>query len=224
MPDRTRARELAAEYIRNCDPTGWFEPLYREAEAGKSVVPWVDLCINPYLLGFWKAHPQETAGKSALVVGCALGDDAEQLSAWGYRTTAFDISETAVLAAVKRYPNTAVDYLSFDLLAPPGSLCRQFDFVFEANTLQVLPAALRPPAIEKIVDFLRPGALLLVIARGRERSDPEAQMPWPLTRSELSAFSAAGLEELSFEDMLNLEDPAEPPVRRFRVLYRAKSV
>jgi hypothetical protein len=135
MPDRTRARELAAEFLRKGDPTGWFEQLYQEGEAGKSIVPWVDLCTNPYLLGFWHTHPQETAGKSALVTGSALGDDAEQLSTWGYRTTAFDISATAVLSAVKRYPNSAVDYLIFDLLAPPRSLHRQFDFVFEANTL-----------------------------------------------------------------------------------------
>ncbi len=45
-------------------------------------------------------------------------------------------------------------------------------------------------------------------------------MPWPLTRAELSAFTGAGLEELSFEDLLDLEDAAEPSVRRFRVLYR----
>jgi hypothetical protein len=49
-------------------------------------------------------------------------------------------------------------------------------------------------------------------------------MPWPLTRSELCAFSAAGLEELSFEDLLDLEDLTDPAVRRFRALYKAKSV
>jgi SAM-dependent methyltransferase len=221
MPDRTRARELAAEFIRKGDPTGWFEPLYQEAEAGKSTVPWVDLCPNPYLLGFWKAHPQQTAGKSALVIGCALGDDAEQLSSWGFQTTAFDISETAVRAARKRYPNTAVEYLPADLFAPPALWNHKFDFVLEIYTLQTLPAALRPPALNKMVDFLRPAGLLLLIARGREPSDPEGQLPWPLTRSELSAFAAAGLDELSFDD---LRDPDDPAVRRFRVLYKAKSV
>ena len=49
-------------------------------------------------------------------------------------------------------------------------------------------------------------------------------MPWPLTRSKLCAFSAAGLEELSFEDLLDLEDPADSAVHRFRVLRKAKSV
>ena len=220
MPDRTRARALANEYIRKGDPTGWFELLYQEGEAGKSIVPWVDLCTNPYLLGFWRTRQQQTAGKSALVIGCALGDDAQQLAAWGFRTTAFDISETAVRGARKRFSSSTVEYLAANLLEPPSEWRGAFDFVFEANTLQVLPLELRRRAIKNISEFLCPGGLLLVIARGREPSDPEGQMPWPLTRAELSAFTTAGLEELSFEDMLKVEDLAEPPVRRFRALYR----
>lgn len=221
MPDRTRARELAAEFIRKGDPTGWFEPLYQEAEAGESTVPWVDLCPNPHLLGFWNAHPQQAAGKSALVIGCALGDDAEQLANWGFQTTAFDISETAIRSAKKRYPNSRVEYVTADLFAPPASWRHKFDFVLEIYTLQTLPTALRPPAMNKITEFLRTSGLLLLIALGREPSDPEGQLPWPLTRSELSAYTAAGLEELSFE---GLRDPKDPAVRRFRVLYAAKSV
>jgi SAM-dependent methyltransferase len=171
------------------------------------------------LLGFWKAHPQPTSGKSALVIGCALGDDAELLASWGFQTTAFDISETAIRAARKRYPNSIVEYQSANLLDPPSDWRRQFDFVFEANTLQVLPAALRPQAIINISSFLRPGGLLLVIARGRETSEPEGQMPWPLTREELSAFTTHGLKELSFE---SIPDLTEPGVQRFRVLYAAE--
>jgi len=99
MKDRRRARELAAEFIQKGDPTGWFEALYREAEEGKSTVPWVDYHPTPPLVGFWILHPQETTGKSALVVGSGFGDDAEQLAAWGFRVTAFDISETAIRAS-----------------------------------------------------------------------------------------------------------------------------
>jgi SAM-dependent methyltransferase len=224
MPDRTRARELAAEFNRKGDPTGWFEILYQEGQAGKSTVPWANLRPNPRLLDFWNTHPQQTAGKRALTIGSGLGDDAEQLAAWGFRTTAFDISETAIRASRKRFPNTGVEYVAANLLEPPSPWRHSFHFVFEANTLQVLPAALRPRAIENIAGFLCPGGRLLLIARGREPSDPEGQMPWPLTRAELSAFTAVGLEELSFEDFLDLEDPADPSVRRFRVLYTAKSV
>ena len=224
MPDRTRARELAAEFNRKGDPSGWFEQLYREGEVGKSIVPWANLRPNPLLLDFWKSRPQPVAGKAALTIGSGFGDDAEQLSAWGFRTTAFDISETAIRLSRKRFPHTAVEYLVADLFEPPSIWSRHFDFLFEANTLQALPAALRPKAMEKMASFLRPNGLLLLIARGREPSEPEGQMPWPLTRAELSAFNSAGLEEISFEDLLELEDPGDPPVRRFRVLYRSKSV
>ncbi len=95
MKDRARARELAAEFHRKGDPTGWFEALYQEGEAGKSTVPWANLRPNPLLLDFWNAHPQQTAGKTALTIGSGMGDDAEQLATWGFQTTAFDISETA---------------------------------------------------------------------------------------------------------------------------------
>lgn len=36
--------------------------------------------------------------RQPLVVGCGLGDDAEQLAAWGLKTTAFDISQSAIRA------------------------------------------------------------------------------------------------------------------------------
>jgi hypothetical protein len=35
-PDRRRLRQLAAEYLAEGDPTGWFERLYEEAEEGKA--------------------------------------------------------------------------------------------------------------------------------------------------------------------------------------------
>ena len=217
MKDRRRAGELAAEFHGRGDPTGWFEALYREAEEGKSAVPWVDYHPTPPLVGFWIQHPQQTAGKSALVVGSGFGDDAEQLAAWGYRTTAFDVSETAIRNTRKRFPNSKVEYHAANLLNPPAHWCGQFDFVLESHTLQVLPASLRPQATKNIAAFLHPGGHLLVIARHREPTDPEGQMPWPLTRGEISAFTTHGLEEVLFDI---LPDVSEPDVRRFRVLFR----
>src|SRR5689334_24946240 len=93
MRDRKRARELAAEFHRKGDPTGWFEVLYREAEEGKSNIPWADYHPTPHLVSFWMELPQENAGKSALVTGCGLGDAAEQLAALGFLCTVYDISE-----------------------------------------------------------------------------------------------------------------------------------
>ena len=219
MPDRSRARELAAEYIEKGDPLGWFEALYHEAESGKTVVPWADHAPNPHLLEFWKEHPEEGAGKTALVIGSGLGDDAEQIAAWGFKTTAFDISQTAIKACRKRFPNSVVEYAAEDLLAPPAIWMRQFDFVFEAYTFQALPPDLRRVAMGKTAELLSPGGVLLVIARGREETEPEGKLPWPLTRAELAAFKGLGLTELSFEDYFDSE---EPRVRRFRALYSRK--
>ena len=221
MPgDRTRAKELATEFIRKGDPTGWFEHLYREGEEGRSVIPWADRGANSSLLEFWSAHPQTTAGKKALVIACGLGDDAEQLAAWGFATTGFDISETAIRMARKRFPKSAVEYAVANLFQPPAQWKLNFDFVFEANTVQALPVNLRSEAIRNIASFVRLGGKLLAIVRGREPHEPEGQLPWPLTREELAEFVRAGLIELSFEEYLDNE---EPPARRYRVLYSRPS-
>jgi SAM-dependent methyltransferase len=217
MPDRTRARQLAAEFNAKGDPLGWFDALYREAESGVSEIPWADLAPNPNLLAFWKLHPQKTRDKLALIIGSGLGDDAEQLAAWGFQTTAFDISATAITATKKRFPTTQVQYVAADLLAPPESWRANFDFVFESYTLQSLPPDLRQQAFPKIAEFLKPAGLLLVIARGRDPEEDPGHVPWRLTRAELAEFSRAGLQEVSFEDYL---DPHDPGVRKFRATYR----
>jgi SAM-dependent methyltransferase len=218
MPDRVRTREIATEFIRKGDPLGWFEALYQEAERGDGAIPWADQEPNPRLLEFWKTHPLETAGKRALVIGSGLGDDSEQLASWGFKTTAFDISPTAIAATKKRYPDSKVDYQVADLFAPPAAWLRAFDFVLEIYTVQAFTGELRAKAIAKIADFVAPGGRLLVIARGRADDEREGLgPPWPLTREEIDGFHRAGLEEASFEDYAD----SEPPwVRRFRVLYR----
>lgn len=215
--DRKRARDLAAEYLGKGDPTGWFEALYREAQAGKNVLPWADRGASPGLLEFWTAHPQETRGKKALVIACGLGDDAEQLAAWGFATTAFDIAKTAIAMARRRFPNSSVEYRAADLFAAPEEWRQAFDFVFEANTVQALPHALRAQAIRAIAGFVRPGGELLAVVRGREPHEPVGELPWPLTREEMREFVHAGLQEERFEEYLDAEDP---PTRRYRALYR----
>jgi SAM-dependent methyltransferase len=218
MPDRSRTRELAAEFIGKGDPLGWFEALYREAESGDGAVPWADGEPNPRLVEYWKAHPLETVGKTALVIGSGLGDDAEQLAAWGFKTTGFDISKTSIGGTHKRFPGTQVDYVVANLFDPPPAWSYGFDFVLEIYTVQALPAELRSGAIDKIAQFVRPGGSLLVIARGRAKSEPPGQgPPWPVTREELAGFERAGLVEVSFDDYL---EPEPPWVRRYRGLYR----
>lgn len=219
MPDRSRARELAADYIQKGDPTGWFEALYREGETGRAEIPWDDRKPNANLLEFWRTNRFSGEGRSAVVVGCGLGDDAEQIAAWGFRTTAFDISATAIAMARKRFPKSKIEYAAVDLFKVPETWRGAFDFVFESNTLQALPADVRPNAIDAVASFLNSSGLLLVIARAREESDPEGEVPWPLTRREFDRFLQAGLIQQSFEEISD----AEPPhTRRFLATYTRK--
>ena len=88
--------------------------------------------------------------------------------------------------------------------------------MLESYTLQVLTEDLRKPAIQSISSFTAPGGTLLVIARGREITDPPGEMPWPLIRDELKGFEDQGLKEVSFERYFDREDP---PVLRFRAEY-----
>jgi SAM-dependent methyltransferase len=215
---RARVRELASEFTRRGNQLGWFEALYAEAGADNSAIPWADMVPNPRLVEFWQTHPLEAVGKRALVIGSGLGDDSEQLAAWGFQTTAFDISPTAIAATKKRYLNTKAEYLVADLFHPPAEWQRAFDFVLEVHTVQAFTGDLRARSIAQIAEFVAPGGRLLVIARGRAEDEPQGQgPPWPLTRDEIDGFHRAGLEEESFEDYA---DPEPPWVRRFRALYR----
>jgi hypothetical protein len=217
MPDRSRARELASQYIERGDPTGWFEALYREGAAGVSEIPWDDRKPNANLSQYKPAFASKATGHPALVVGCGLGDDAEEIAYWGFDVTAFDVSPTAIQSAKQRFGHTRVDYVAADLFHAPAAWHRRFDFVFESNTLQALPAKIRPNAIACVAEFVKPGGDLLVFARGREESEPEGELPWPLTRTELALFEQSGLTQQTFRDANDVDPPHS---RRFLITYK----
>lgn len=214
--------ELAARHVASGRPTGWFEPLYAAASGDAAQVPWADLAPNPGLVAWGRRRGTEgLAGKRALVVGCGLGDDAEELARWGMQVLAFDVSATAVEWARRRFPASAVRYVAADLLDPPAAWTRAFDLVFEAYTLQSLPEAVRPAAMDRVAGFVAPGGTLLVIARGRDEHEQPAGPPWPLAAGELDRLERAGLKTVRFEDYM---DEEAPPQRRFRAEWeRARS-
>ncbi|MBE9011473.1 class I SAM-dependent methyltransferase [Pseudanabaenaceae cyanobacterium LEGE 13415] len=208
----TRTVQLSTEFIENGDPLGWFEALYATANGDPTAVPWARLTPNALLLD-WLDRGL-IRGKTAIVIGCGLGDDAEELAKRGLSVTGFDISESAIAWSHQRFPNSPVTYEVADLFALPEAWKGRFDFVLESYTIQAMPPELRTKAIPKIAELVAPSGQLLVICRGREPDQDLSAVPFPLTKTELLGFQRSGLSEVEFEDF------AEPEtVRRFRVLY-----
>ena len=220
LPDeqdpRERVREIAAEFAERGDSVGWFEALYKEAAGNTDVVPWADLEPNK----FFKAWAEKTSltgnGKKALVVGCGLGDDAKYLQDAGFKVTAFDISPSAIEWAKRLYGDSDIQFEVADLFQPYRGWLGAFDFVLEVYTIQPLPMEMRPRVIDAIAAFVAENGRLLVVTRGREDDEEPVELPWPLSRRDLSRFEDNGLEQIGFEIMMGDE---EEPIPRFVVEY-----
>lgn len=187
---------MSADYTRvlaAANPTGWFEDLYVEADAGTASVPWDVPNPQPHLVE-WAAG-LSGSGRRALVVGCGYGRDSEFLATLGFDVVAFDISPTGIAATRARYPSSPVSYVVADLLNPPAEWHRAFDLVVENMTVQALPVALHAKATARVASLV--GDTLLVLSGARDEGPAPEGPPWPLTPSEIAAFSCDGLSERS---------------------------
>ncbi|MFM7406141.1 MAG: class I SAM-dependent methyltransferase [Cuspidothrix sp.] len=220
--NRAYVQNLAQEYIQAGKPTEWFEKLYSQANNDDTVIPWADMKPNHNLIQWLDDHHIQGQGKTALTIGCGLGDDAEELSQRGFNVTAFDISPSAIEWSKNRFPHSDVNYLVADLLNPPVQWNQSFDFILESYTLQALPPKLSLQAISLIANFLTPDGTLLVICRGRNIEDPLDKVPYPLTKNDLIKFVDAGLSLLNFEDYLDQERSSV--VRRFRATFKKEII
>lgn len=216
-PDPVEAARRIASSAGDDDPTAWFERLYTAAGSGEAVVPWDHGGPRPVLVQWTAQHHLDGAGRTAVVVGCGLGSDAEHLAGLGFRTTAFDVSPTAVATARERHPGTQVDYTTADLLDLPPSWRGSYDFVLESLTVQSLPMSLHAPAIAAVRTLVAPGGTVLVLAGHREEDSVVDGPPWPLTESEVHAFASADVHVQQAEVVA---DPEAAERRWWRVELR----
>ena len=190
------------------EASAWFDGLYQENRESQEKIPWAKQAVNP-LLQSYLDEVLEHKG-SALVIGCGLGDDARALELAGYEVTAIDVSQTALELAKERFPNSKIVFKEQDIFEYE----EQFDFVFEAFTIQSLPVEFREKMVEAVANRVSENGKLLLVAHQREH-DFDAP-PWPLTLEEVKSFEKHGLEELSRE--IHREASAIAGTR-FRVLY-----
>ncbi len=209
--------QMANESIAKGDITGWFEELYVQSAGDPSVIPWGDQKPNPYLVQWLEKNSIEGKGRSALVIGCGLGDDAEELSGHGFNVTAFDIAPTAIEWAKKRFNGSGVEYFVADLFDLPKQWIGAFDFVFECYTIQALPRSVRSDVIGKVASVVASGGELLIVCRGWRDGQTEDNLPWALKKQELEQFKQLGFSEMLFEEFWDQDDPDR---YRFRILYK----
>lgn len=182
-----------------------FEALYSRVGSNLRSVPWALLEPHPSFVQWLDSGGAPPAGPrgTALIVGCGLGDDAEEAAHRGFQVTAFDIAPSALRLARRRFKTSAVSYEVADLLALPDAWRDGFDLVVEIRNLQCVPRPSRPAAIAAIAGCARPGGGVVFVrgmlaqraagGRGRQRL--------PLLRSELASFTDAGLIEREFTEL-----------------------
>jgi 2-polyprenyl-3-methyl-5-hydroxy-6-metoxy-1,4-benzoquinol methylase len=184
---------------RDTDRLAGFEEIYARAGQDFGAIPWAALAPNPALVS-WLSQQPSAAGQRALIVGCGLGDDAEEVARRGYEVTAFDLSPTAIRHSHERFPRSAVDYQVADLFHLPARWDQAFSLVVEIRTLQSLPLPQRADATGAIAATVRPGGQVFVRCLARDDHEPPVFRPWPVSHSELREFIEAGLREAEFAD------------------------
>jgi 2-polyprenyl-3-methyl-5-hydroxy-6-metoxy-1,4-benzoquinol methylase len=177
--------------------TAGFEELYASVGADLDQVPWARLGPNPALVEWLRTR---AAGGRALVIGCGVGDDAEELARRGYEVTAFDLSETAIGWCRRRFPESTVDYRVADLFTERWE--PSFDLVVELYTIQSLPLESRRRVVSAIAAPVAPGGSLFVRCFARADGAPVGGRPWPVSRAELAWFTEEGLVETQLSEEL----------------------
>lgn len=212
--------KMVKTHQENDDPTGWFDSIYKGANGDYSKVFWADLEPSPYLVDWLKQNYITKKKKTACVIGCGVGDDAQALASFDFDVTAFDISPSAIELCINRYPNTKVNYVVADLFDYPKEWFEKFDVVYECNTIQVLPGEYRIKARVAMSSLVAKDGYILVSCRSRNEGEKEDAVPLPLTKREIDEFiNSDKLKEQSF---LAYDDNQVPSVPHFFAIYQKR--
>lgn len=178
----------------------WFESVYQNAKEDAAQIPWAELKPKDPFINWLAQNPGNA--RSAVDVGCGLGDNAEAMVQAGFQTTAFDVSAKAIHWAQKRFPHSAVTYRVEDLFNLPADMEKAYDVVYECYTIQALSPQMRPDIIKAITSLVKEQGTLLVLTR-MAHPDDEIGIPWPLSEEDVQSICAHGLRIQNRIDYVN---------------------
>lgn len=216
---------LSAEAISLLDPNvGFFEQIYTDAHGDDAHVPWSQHGAHPALIAWLNAEAPEVVrpGSRVVVVGCGLGDDANELLHRGFDVTAFDFCQTAVEWAKRRFPQNASCFVQADACQAPSHWKHRFDLVVEVNTLPTVPPDRRGELLSGITQLLHPNGVIIVVCPGRDDDSSLNGLtgpPYPLCERELrERMHACGLSPMRGID--DFSDDGDPPCRWLRGAFQ----
>ena len=179
-------------------PNVWFETLYSDSNEAGEGVPWANMAPHPIFKKWMDQSSLLEKEKTALVVGCGLGDDAIELEAKGYKVTAFDFSNSAIELCKKRFPKSKVEFITADLIEGVSDWHKKFDFVLEIFTIQAIPPKYEAILIQNISDFVANNGQLIVITEVQyKKRTYKNGPPWLLNNNYIKSFERNGLKQIS---------------------------
>ena len=178
-------------------PNKWFETLYSDSNKGGEGVPWANMAPHPMLKSWITKNPNIHKEKTALVIGCGMGDDAIELESQGYKVTAFDVSNSAIELCKARFPKSNVKFIQADLIEGISEWHRKFDLVLEIFTIQALPPKYEKILIQNISNFVSDNGKLIVITEVQKGTRTyENGPPWLLNYGYSDSFESCGLKQI----------------------------
>ncbi len=204
------------------DPTGWFDPIYVQADGDASKVPWASMAPHNHVTGW--LDQVDLTGVDAIVVGCGLGDDAAELARRGAKVTAFDVSQQAVDWARSRFADLDIDWQVGDVLDLHPDWLGAFGLVVEVRTVQSLPVKFRARAMAGVASLVGPGGYLLAVLHLATSAEAQAKFggpPWPFAPSELADWAMAGLTRIELAHPPHV--PAHAEVTDVRTVWQREA-